>query len=416
MNPIMAVILAGGQGQRLSVLSELRAKPAVPFGGKYRLIDFTLSNCVNSGITSVALLTQYLPQSLREHIEIGRPWDLDRMDGGVTLLQPSLGAGTRKDWYSGTANAVYQNLFRLKLPSIQDILVLSGDHIYKMDYSEMASFHRTNKAQATIAVMPVDIKEASRFGIMELDTHKKIVKFEEKPKNPKSNLASMGIYLFNRETLETVLMADAGDPKSSHDFGQDIIPKMIHSYRTFGYEFRGYWRDVGTIPSYYQANMDLLEDPPLFDLDDSNWVIHTKSEEKPPVKLDINAKVFRSLVANGCIINGYVEHSILFPGVIVESDAVIQNSIIFSNTVIGNNSRIERSILDKLVHIGAHCSIGMGEKIGTPNQGIAVIGKGTHIPPNTRIESDCIIDRGLREEHFLVSHITAGEIFKKKKS
>ena len=344
------------------------------------------------------------------------PGTLDRMDGGVTLLQPALGAGTMNDWYSGTANAVYQNLFRLKTPFIQDILILSGDHIYKMDYSEMVTFHRSKKAHATIAVMPVNIKEASRFGIMKLDENRKIVEFEEKPENPKSNLASMGIYLFNRETLETVLMADAADPKSSHDFGKDIIPKMIHSYQTFGFEFQGYWRDVGTIPSYYQANMDLLEDPPLFDLDEADWVIHTKSEEKPPVKLDNDAKIIRSLVANGCIINGYVEHSILFPGVVVESDAVIQNSIIFSNTVVGNKSRIEHSILDKRVYIGANCHIGMGERIGTPNQGITVIGKGTHIPPNTHIESDCIIDRGLREEHFLATHIPAGEMLKKKKS
>ena len=411
MKHVQAVILAGGQGQRLSILSELRAKPAVPFGGKYRLIDFTLSNCTNSGITRVALLTQYRPRSLQEHIEIGRPWDLDRMDGGVVLLQPALGAGTREDWYKGTADAVYQNLNRFTSPKIHEVLILSGDHIYKMDYSRMIEFHRKNKADATVAVMPVDMRDASRFGILQLTNTHKIIEFDEKPKKPKSNLASMGIYIFNKDILESLLLEDVPLPKSSHDFGKDIIPKMIHDYRVFGYQFQGYWRDVGTISSYHQANMDLLQDPPLFELDDPDWSIHTKSEEKPPVKLSANAKVLNSLVANGCIINGFVEHSILFPGVIVESDSVIQNSIIFSNTVLADNVRLDHVIIDKLTHIGHHTHIGLGQSLRNENLGISIIGKSTRIPPDMHIGPNCIIDPFLKEEHFLDSTIPTNTRF-----
>ena len=325
-----------------------------------------------------------------------------------------MGAGTKYDWYSGTANAVYQNLNRLKSPQVRELLVLSGDHIYKMDYSKMTEFHRRHEAHVTIAVMPVNIQEASRFGIMKLNRHRQIVEFEEKPNKPKSTLASMGIYLFNRDVLETMLMTDAADPNSSHDFGKDIIPKMIDNYRVFGYEYDGYWRDVGTIPSYYQANMDLLEDPPLFELDDEDWVIHTKSEEKPAVKLGINAKILQSLVANGCLIDGYVEHSILFPGVVVETGAVIQNSIIFSNTVVSSDTRLDRVIIDKHVHIGKTCHLGMGIRMGTPMEGITIVGKGTRVPANTHIESNCVIDRELREENFLTTHISEGEEFSEK--
>ena len=413
MKNIMALILAGGQGQRLSILSEWRAKPAVPFGGKYRLIDFTLSNCVNSGITRVSLLTQYRPRSLQEHIEIGRPWDLDRMQGGVSLLQPALGMGMKQDWYQGTADAVFQNIGRLQSPHNQDILILSGDHIYKMDYSLMAEFHRDHEADLTIAVMPVDLSEASRFGILQLDAHKRIVNFEEKPKAPKSNLASMGVYIFKREVLERMLQEDSEQADSSHDFGKNIIPRMIHECRVFGYEFRGYWRDVGTISSYYDSNMDLLKEPSQFNLDDSEWPILTKNEERPPVKLNQNAKVIQSLVANGCIVDGYVEHSILFPGVVVESGAVIRNSIIFTDTFIASNVRLEHVIVDKYCVIAKDTRIGISELCNLPNEGITVIGKNTRIPSNIVIGGGCIIDGGLTDDNFISRHISDGQVFKK---
>jgi len=415
MNYTMAVILAGGQGQRLNILSEWRAKPAVPFGGKYRLIDFTLSNCVNSGISRVAMLTQYRPRSLQEHLEIGRPWDLDRINGGLSILQPALGLGLRADWYCGTADAVYQNLGRIRGKRISEVLILSGDHIYKMDYSLMMDFHRTHNADLTIAVMPVDPKEASRFGILQLNDERRIIDFEEKPHHPKSNLASMGIYIFKYEILEQMLLEDAANPDSVHDFGKNIIPAIIKNYRTFGYEFSGYWRDVGTVASYYDSNMDMLEDPPLFDLDDPEWPIHTKNEERPPVQISHDTKIINSLVANGCVVHGYVEHSILFPGVLVESDAIIRDSIIFPDTVIHSGSRIERTIIDKSVIIGSHTRIGRAKDTSIPNEGITLIGKNTRIPEHMEIGGGCIIDVGLTPEDFVSRSIPDSQVFKKKK-
>ena len=410
----LALILAGGQGQRLNILSEWRAKPAVPFGGKYRLIDFTLSNCVHSGIIRVALLTQYRPRSLQQHIEIGRPWDLDRMNGGVSLLQPSLGRGIKQDWYQGTADAVYQNLSSIQTKQIRNILILSGDHIYKMDYSQMLEFHQDHNAALTIAVMPVELKDASRFGILQLDDNQQIIDFEEKPKAPKSNLASMGIYMFNRNILENILQQDAGKRDSSHDFGKDIIPQIIKDHPAYGWVYNGYWRDVGTISSYFESNMDLLEEPPLLDLDDENWPILTKNEERPPVHLDQEAKVIQSLVANGCIVNGYVEHSILFPGVTVESGAIVHNSIIFPDTYIGPDSKINHSIIDKKVIIGKECRIGAHDRNNLPQDGITVVGKGSRIPPRMDIGGGCIIDSGLLEEDFISTYIPDGDVFKKK--
>lgn len=414
MNTILAMILAGGQGQRLNILSELRAKPAVPFGGKYRLIDFTLSNCVNSGISQVFLLTQYRPRSLQEHIQIGRPWDLDRMNGGLSMFQPALGIGMKEDWYQGTADAVGQNMNRILSSNVKDIMILSGDHIYKMDYSKMVDFHRLHNADLTIAVMPVDYRDASRFGILQLNEHRKIIHFEEKPREPKSNLASMGIYLFKREILDHILKEDAKDPESSHDFGKDIIPSMIHRYGTYGYEFNGYWRDVGTVPSYFESNMDLLQEPPLFDLDDPEWPIHTKNEERSPVRLNQNAKVIQSLIANGCIINGYVENSILFPGVVVEYGAVVRNSIIFSDTHIGSEARIVNTICDKYVHIGMESQIGSPELSNLPQNGITLIGKRTRLPSYMDIGGGCIIDSDLHEDDFISRDIPDGSILKKR--
>lgn len=409
MYQVVAMILAGGQGNRLSILSEERAKPAVPFGGKYRLIDFTLSNCVNSGIYDVGLLTQYRPRSLYEHIEIGRPWDLDRMDGGVTILQPYLGR-VHSEWYSGTADAVYRNLGFLESRKSELVLVLSGDHIYKMDYSKMLEFHRAHHAELTIAVIRVNPQEASRFGVMLLNEHNRIIEFEEKPAKPKNNLASMGVYLFQKDLLIQAVSEDANDESSAHDFGKNIIPKLIHHHKVFGFEFQGYWRDVGTVASYYEANMDLLKHPPLLELDDPDWIIHTKSEERPPVKLDVQAKVRRSLVANGCRVSGFIENSILFPGVIIEPNVIVKDSIIMTDTQIKQNTVIERTIVDKRVHIGENCHIGHGEIGNAPNDGIVIIGKAAQIPKSSKIGRGCIINSNVQESDFHSSDIDSGTV------
>lgn len=409
MKQTTAMILAGGQGHRLSILSEERAKPAVPFGGKYRLIDFTLSNCVNSGVDNVGLLTQYRPRSLYEHIEIGRPWDLDRMEGGVTILQPYVGR-VQSVWYSGTADAVYRNLQFIGNRKHDLVFVLSGDHIYKMDYSLMLEFHRAHRAELTIAVIPVNLQEASRFGIMVLNEHNQIINFEEKPERPKSNLASMGVYLFNKDLLIEAVTADAEDALSDHDFGKNVIPKLYQKHRVFGYEFDGYWRDVGTIPSYYEANMDLLKHPPLLELNDPDWIIHTKSEERPPVKLNLQAKVRRSLVANGCVISGYVENSILFPGVIVEPDVIVKDSIIMNNSLISKNAVVDRTIIDKHVLVGENCHIGHGDIKSSTNTGINIIGKMAQIPKSTKIGRGCIIESNVRESEFHINNIEPGTI------
>ncbi|MDI6783835.1 MAG: glucose-1-phosphate adenylyltransferase subunit GlgD, partial [bacterium] len=403
---------------------EERAKPAVPFGGKYRLIDFTLSNCVNSGIYDVGLLTQYRPRSLYEHIEIGRPWDLDRMEGGITILQPYLGR-VNADWYSGTADAVYRNLIFLENRKCDLVFVLSGDHIYKMDYSKMLDFHRTHHAELTIAVIPVEPQvpnapselrgftengKASRFGIMLLDEHHRIIDFEEKPIKPKSNLASMGVYLFQKELLIKAVSEDAEEESSDHDFGKNIVPKLFQKHRVFGYEFQGYWRDVGTVASYYEANMDLLKHPPLLELDDPDWIIHTKSEERPPAKLDTQAKVRRSLVANGCVISGYVENSILFPGVMIEPDVIVKDSIIMTDSLIAKDSVIERTIIDKLVQINENCHLGYGEIGNSPNAGIVIIGKTAQIPKSTKIGRGCTIDAKVQETDFPIRNLESGTV------
>src|SRR5258707_1309288 len=333
MSKILAAILAGGQGERLSLLSQKRAKPAVPFAGKYRIIDFALSNCVNSGITNVAVLTQYRPHSLHDHIGIGKPWDLDRQQGGVFLLQPYIGR-QESEWYQGTADAVYQNLGFIMESRCDYVLILAGDHIYRMDYGPMIAFHQQQNADVTMGAVVVPIEEGSRFGILETDAENRVTAFEEKPAQPRGTLGSMGIYVFSRETLMNVLIDDereatSGAPVSRHDFGHDVIPAMIQrGQRVYAYPFTGYWQDVGTIQSYWEAHMELLNERPVFDLYDPSWVIHTRSEERPPAQLHGNALVRNSLISHGCIIKGVVEHSVLSPGVIVEEGALVRDSII----------------------------------------------------------------------------------------
>ena len=403
---VAAVILAGGQGERLSVLSAQRAKPAVPFAGKYRIIDFTLSNCVNSGIYRVAVLTQYRPHSLNDHIAIGRPWDLDRMRGGVRMLQPYLGR-KGSDWYKGTADAVYQNLPAMADWRADTLLILSGDHVYKQDYNAMLAFHEDRKADCTVAVMQVPISEAHRFGTLVTAPDGRVIGFEEKPPEPHSNLISMGIYVFDRDILVRRLEEDARISGSKRDFGRDVVPRMVEMDRVYAYPFKGYWRDVGTIQSYWESNMGLLKEPPDFDLYDTDWVIHTRSEERPPARITERGRIICSLISHGSIINGTVEHSVLSPGVFVAEGAVVRDSILFTDCIVGPGSVVDRSILDKHVVVGADVHLGVGEDT-RPNRtqprnlqsGITVVGKGARIPTGVSIGRNCLIGADVIERDF----------------
>lgn len=397
MQRVLGLILAGGAGERLSILSSERAKPAVPFGGKYRIIDFTLSNCTNSGIHNVAVLTQFNPRSLAQHIGIGRPWDLDRAKGGIIILQPFLSRSGR-DWYKGTADAVYQNLYYVEEQRVDEVLILAGDHVYTMRYDHMINFHRNRGADVTVGVTEVPLAEASRFGIVTLDHNERVVAFDEKPKEPKSNLASMGIYVFNKDVLIKCLEADVDDKESSHDFGRDIIPQVIGTHQVYGYRYRGYWRDVGTIDSYWQANMDLIVDLPELNLYSPETELRTIFQNMPPVKLGPKAQAVRSLIANGAIINGQVQNSVIFPGVFIEEGAKVIDSIIFADATVGKGAIIDRCIIDKQAWVGAGCHIGYGDDL-TPNQeepqnlntGITLVGKGAKIPNGVKIGRNCKI-------------------------
>jgi glucose-1-phosphate adenylyltransferase len=388
MKRTMAVILAGGEGERLSILSSVRAKPAVPFAGKYRIIDFTLSNCVNSDITSVVVLTQYNPRSLNDHIGLGRPWDLDRNNGGVKLLQPYIARGRVAEWYRGTADAVLQNFNVIEHDAGDVILVLAGDHIYKMDYQPFIVAHRRKRADVTIAVRRVPLAEATRMGILALDDNDRVVEWQEKPKHPKSDLASMGVYVFSKRALRKWLSEDRSD------FGRDVIPAMLDGgARVFGYHFEGYWQDVGTIQSYWEANLALLEDHPELDLYDRDWLIHTRSEERAPAQVGPTAQVHRSLISHGCVINGTVVNSVLSPGVRVDVGAVVRDSIVMFDSVIRSGAVIDRAILDKEVVVGPGAIIGDGPDFDTPNRqepgrlntGITVVGKRAIIPRGVRV-------------------------------
>jgi len=341
----VAMLLAGGKGSRLNSLTKDLAKPAVPFGGKYRIIDFTLSNCTNSGIDTVGILTQYQPLVLNSYIGIGSAWDLDRLDGGVTVLPP-YSASAEVKWYTGTASAVYQNLNYLENYNPEYVIILSGDHIYKMNYEEMLEFHIEKKADATISVIEVPWHEANRFGIMTTNKEMKITNFEEKPKEPTNNLASMGIYIFTWESLKEYLIKDAENLNSSHDFGKDIIPQFLHDQkRLFAFPFKGYWKDVGTIQSLWEANMDLLDEKCELDLFDYDWRIYSVNPNQKPQYISQEAEVNESLVNEGCTINGYVSRSVLFQGVTVKKGAIIRESVIMPDAIIGENVFIEKAIV-----------------------------------------------------------------------
>ncbi len=419
MKKILAIILAGGHGERLSILAHERAKPAIPFAGKYRIIDFTLSNCVNSGIYDIAILTQYEPRSLTDHIGIGAPWGLNHPDRGVRLLQPYLARRSR-DWYKGTADAVYQNLPYIKEHAPELVLILSGDHIYKMDYSDMVKFHNEKQAEVTLAVNYIPEAEIQRFGTVIVDEEGQVTGFQEKAKKPKSNLASMGVYLFNQDTLQEWLEEDARNMSSKHDFGRNIIPRMMGKNKTFAYNFDGYWRDVGTIPAYWEANMELLEmsESLLFDV---NWTIRTIEEERPPAIISETADTVNSLISNGCVIEGRVEHSVLSPGVQVAEGAVVRDSIIMSDSIIGAHSIIDHSILDKEVVVEADCHIGFGDDFQANHQqpkalssGITIIGKKAKIPSKVRIGRNCVIFCGVVEDDFPAHEIQSGETIEPK--
>lgn len=354
----VAMILAGGQGSRLGALTKNVAKPAVPFGGKYRIIDFPLSNCVHSGINTVGVLTQYQPLELNRYIGNGNPWDLDRSHGGVYVLPPYQSAKAG-EWYKGTANAVYQNLSFLESFKPENVLILSGDHIYKMHYGEMLKAHKESGAAVTIAVMPVPWEEASRFGIMNVDEEGTITDFEEKPAEPKSNLASMGIYIFTYEVLKKYLEADERDPSSANDFGKNIIPTMLENgEKMVSFRFEGYWKDVGTIHSLWEANMDLVDQPPKFDLNDRSWSIYSRNMALAPHYVGQNAKITNSTVTEGCFIDGEIKHSVIFGGVELGEGSVVSDSVIMPGAKIGKNVVIEKAV------IGADAVIGDGAKVG----------------------------------------------------
>ena len=395
---IMALLLAGGQGSRLGILTKNTAKPAVRYGGKYRIIDFPLSNCINSGIDTVGVLTQYQPLMLNQHIGIGIPWDLDRKSGGVTILAPHVKGGEEMgDWFMGTANAIYHNLEYIDRYDPEYVLILSGDHIYKMDYSKMLEFHKANNCTATIAVLEVPFEEASRFGIMNTLDDDKIYEFEEKPANPKSNLASMGIYIFTWKKLREALIED-NKVHSNSDFGMHIIPKMLADGETlYAYRFNDYWKDVGTIESYWQANMELIKTVPEFNFYDKFWKIYTKTDNQPPQYVGRGAKLQQSIASEGCEIYGEVHSSVLGPDVLIKKGAVVRDSILMENIVIEEGAVVDRCIIDRNNIIGKGAVLGEGENIPNElkpniyNTGITVVGENSVIPDGVHIGKNCVI-------------------------
>jgi glucose-1-phosphate adenylyltransferase len=394
----VAMLLAGGQGSRLGVLTKNTAKPAVPFGGKYRIIDFPLSNCTNSGIDTIGVLTQYKPLKLNSYIGIGQPWDLDRLNGGVTILPPYMKQSVG-EWYSGTANAICQNMEFIETYDPEYVLILSGDQIYKMDYNAMLKYHEEKDADVTIAILEVPWEDAGRFGIMNTDEDEKVYEFVEKPKNPISNKASMGIYIFNWKKLRQYLIDDMNTAGSHNDFGKDIIPKMLKDgERMFAYPFKGYWRDVGTIQSLWEANMDLLEESPELDLYDASWKIYSRNPVEPPHYISLGANVRRCIITEGGIIYGDVLHSVLFAGVTIGSGSRINNSILMPNVKIGENVIIENAIIAENTVIGDNCYIGynMDSELSAAavdkDCDITVIGENLVIPTGFRLAKGSMID------------------------
>ena len=391
----VAMLLAGGQGSRLYALTSKIAKPAVAFGAKYRIIDFPLSNCINSGIDTVGVLTQYEPLELNEYSGNGQAGDLDRAFGGVHILSPYQ-AKKKSSWFEGTANAIYQNLNFMQKYNPDYVLILSGDHIYKMDYSKMLRAHKATGADCTIAAIEVPLKEASRFGILNTNADGSVYEFEEKPKEPKSNLASMGIYIFTAEKLFKYLKADEENPSSSKDFGKDVLPAMLNAgEKMFSYRFKGYWKDVGTISSLWESNMDLLGAAPAFDVADADWKIHSRNPLAPPEYLGKNAIVHNSMIALGCEIEGTVEHSVLASGVVVEEGVFVKDSVIMAETVIKKGARVVYSILDENCIVEENAVVGQ-EK--SENAGISVLGREVKIAKGVSVAGGKILDKDYKGE------------------
>ena len=411
---MIAMLLAGGQGSRLGTLTKQIAKPAVMFGGKYRIIDFPLSNCINSGIDTVGVLTQYEPLLLTKHIGIGIPWDLDRRNGGITVLPPFVKKGNEGSWYSGTANAIYHNIRYIDEYNPEYILVLSGDHVYKMDYSTMLEQHKKNQADATIAVIEVPMNIANQFGIMNADESDRIVEFEEKPQQPKSNLASMGIYIFTWKVLKEALLKDNTIHEDS-DFGKHIIPEMINGEkRVYAYHFNDYWRDIGTIDAYWKANMELTETVPIFNLYDEFWKIYTNIEHQLPQYIGPDAIVEQSLVSEGCEVYGEVYNSVLGPRVIIEEGVTVKNSIVMGESIIRKGATLEMCIISEKCEIGENTSIGQGEAIPHVTKphiyfsGITAVGDNTVVPDNVTIGRNCEVSGYTLQEHYEDGKLESG--------
>lgn len=404
---VRTVILAGGEGTRLGVLTAKRTKPAVPFGGKYRIIDFPLSNSVNSNLFDVMIVAQYRPHSLIEHIGAGGPWDLNRdFTGGVRIYTPYRSHAA--SWFVGTADAVQQNFTFLKRGDPDLILILSGDHVYSMDYSDMIQSHLDRKAEVTMATIQVPLDEASRFGVVGIDASSRVTSFVEKPANPTSNLINMGIYLFNRDILDRLLWEDHMKQDSSHDFGKDILPRLINTGgNVYAYPYEGYWVDVGTVNSYWQAHMDLLNVPSPIDMYNRNWIIHTRTEERPPARIMRGAVVEDSLISNGCLIEpgAQVIRSVLSPGVQVMAGSVIKESILLTDTMIGKNCRLERAILDKMVCVGDNASIGEGQ---ANELYIPMVGKNAILPAGITVQPGATIGVDVAVQDFTSDTVRAG--------
>ncbi len=410
---MIAMLLAGGQGSRLGILTADMAKPAVSYGGKYRIIDFPLSNCINSGVDTVGVLTQYQPLALNTHIGIGIPWDLDRNIGGVSILPP-YEKSDNAEWYTGTANAIYQNLRYMETYNPEYVLILGGDHIYKMDYEMLLDFHKSNNADITLATYPVSWEEASRFGLVITDENKQVIDFEEKPPKPRSNLASMGIYIFTWKVLRDALIELSEQPGC--DFGKHIIPYCHkNGARIFAYEYNGYWKDVGTLAAYWESNMELIDLVPEFNLYEEFWRIYTKSTEIPPQYIASSGVVSRSIVGEGCEIYGEVYNSVISPGVIIEEGAVISDSIIMNKCYIGRNSKLYKVIMAENAHVGNNCELGVGEEKENkshPNiycNGLVTLGEGTVIPDNVRIGKNTVISGTTTPEDYANNWLDGGE-------
>ena len=411
---MIAMLLAGGQGSRLGVLTAKVAKPAVSFGGKYRIIDFPLSNCINSGIDTVGVLTQYQPLRLNSNIGIGIPWDLDRNVGGVTVLPP-YEKSSNSEWYTGTANAIYQNLEYMEQYNPDYVLILSGDHIYKMDYKIMLDYHKANNADITIAAMPVPMEEASRFGIVVTDEDNRITEFEEKPTQPKSNLASMGIYIFSWKVLKEALIKLKD--QNECDFGKHVIPYCFeNNKRIFAYEYNGYWKDVGTLSSYWEANMELIDIIPVFNLYEEFWKIYTRTDTIPPQYIGENAYIEKSIIGDGTEIYGKVYNSVIGAGVVIEEGTVVRDSIIMNNSVIGKDSIVTKSIIAEDVQIGSHVELGAGEEaenVFKPkiyNSGLVTVGECSVIPDNVTVGKNTAISGETTIDDYQEGQLASGGI------